>query len=53
MAACPQVPGFYEEVEPDLIELAWTSLEHSEEFSLEGYKVGRRGGGAGPREAFK
>ncbi|KAG2445688.1 hypothetical protein HXX76_000296 [Chlamydomonas incerta] len=34
-----QVPGFYEDVEPDLIELAWTSLEHSEEFSLEGYQA--------------
>ncbi|GIL70254.1 hypothetical protein Vretifemale_1091 [Volvox reticuliferus] len=34
-----QVPGFYDNVEPGLIELAWTSLEDSEEFSLEGYKV--------------
>ncbi|GLI58924.1 hypothetical protein VaNZ11_000709 [Volvox africanus] len=34
-----QVRGFYDNVEPGLIELAWTSLEESEEFSLEGYKV--------------
>ncbi|GFR43583.1 hypothetical protein Agub_g4680, partial [Astrephomene gubernaculifera] len=34
-----QVPGFYDAVEPGLIELAWTSLEDSEEFSLEGYKA--------------
>ncbi|GLC44069.1 hypothetical protein PLESTB_000932700 [Pleodorina starrii] len=34
-----QVPGFYDNVEPSLIELAWTSLEDSEEFSLEGYKA--------------
>ncbi|GIL47514.1 hypothetical protein Vafri_4310 [Volvox africanus] len=39
-----QVRGFYENVEPGLIELAWTSLEDSEEFSLEGYKA-RQGKG--------
>ncbi|EFJ51074.1 hypothetical protein VOLCADRAFT_57861, partial [Volvox carteri f. nagariensis] len=34
-----QIDGFYDNVEPSLIDLAWDSLKDSEEFSLEGYKA--------------
>ncbi len=37
----PQVPGFYDQVAPGLIDLAWSSLEQhgGGEFSWDGYQV--------------
>lgn len=33
-----QVPGFYDNVKPSLLDAAWQSLENSEEFALDHYK---------------
>lgn len=38
------VKGFYDGVEPGLVERAWASLELSDEFSVHGYQVGGRPG---------
>jgi hypothetical protein len=37
-----QIPGFYDHVAPNLIDLAWSSLQQhgGGEFSREGYQVG-------------
>lgn len=32
------VPGFHNNVRPQLMELAWQGLEHSEEFSMKSYR---------------
>ena len=33
------VPGFHNSVRPQLMELAWQGLEHSEEFSMRSYRL--------------
>jgi hypothetical protein len=35
------VPGFHNSVRPQLMELAWQGLEHSEEFSMSSYRCVR------------
>jgi hypothetical protein len=53
---CSQIPGFYDHVAPNLIDLAWSSLQQhgGGEFSREGYQVRERvnegGGGRGRRQ---
>lgn len=48
------VPGFHNSVRPQLMELAWQGLEHSEEFSMHSYRwvwaMARTGGEGRARE---
>jgi di- and tripeptidase/Cys-Gly metallodipeptidase DUG1 len=43
------VPGFANNVRPQLMDLAWQGLEHSEEFSMKSYRCGGQGLGCGLR----
>jgi di- and tripeptidase/Cys-Gly metallodipeptidase DUG1 len=36
------VPGFNNHVRPQLMDLAWQGLQHSEEFSMQSYRCGLR-----------
>jgi hypothetical protein len=36
------VPGFNNHVRPQLMDLAWQGLQHSEEFSMQSYRCGSR-----------
>lgn len=49
------VPGFHNNVRPQLMELAWQGLEHSEEFSMRSYRwgCGLAGGHKGLGEGAK
>ena len=45
------VPGFHNNVRPQLMELAWQGLEHSEEFSMRSYRWGLGQGAAWDKRA--